>query len=147
MRLLRLFTPRMLSFIDAGILVITVPVCLRSAIPLQRSVPRSMKLLFAAGSSLPVILFVIISLLCFRGGRRGLIAALVLSSVMAVFAISLAGAGGCILIFLDGRESGIDGKLDALYDMSFFLIGGGFLLLAYMIFHILSIFRVVKDNS
>ncbi len=147
MKLLRLFTPRILSFIDAGIIIISAPVYLRAAIPAQRGIPRGMKFMFAAGSAFPAILLLVIALLCFGGGRRGLIAALVLSAVMSVFAISLAGTGGGILIFLDGRESGVDSMLDAIYSLSLFLIGGGFLFLAYMMLHMLSIFRIVKKNS
>lgn len=144
MKFLHFITPRILSFFDLGLLIISAPVFARTINGAYNSIPDGIKIIIAAGSLLPMALLLIITLLCFKGGRREYITAMILSSLMAVSGIALTGCGGFILIFLDGVESGINPSFDAIYNLSFFLIGGGFLLLGYMIIHVISLFYSAK---
>jgi len=147
LKFLYFITPRILSFFDLGLIIITAPVYTRTVQGAHNSIPHGIKIIIAAGSLIPLALLLIIALLCFKGGRREYIAAMILSSLMAVSGIAIAGCGGFILIFLDGVESGINPSFDAIYNLSFFLIGGGFLLLGYMIVHVISLFYSAKEIS
>jgi len=141
MKVFRVFNPRILSFMDIGLILISAPVYARTVQGVHSSIPEGINFMIVSGSLLPFVLLSVISLLCLKGGRRAYIAAMILSSLMSVIAILLAGGGGFILIFLDGVEAGINASYDAVYCLSLFMIGGGFLLAGYMVFHIISIFR------
>ena len=144
---LKKLSPRILSFFDLGLIIITAPVYVRTVQGAHNNIPDGIKIIIAAGSMLPLVLFSVIAILSFRGGRRGYIAAMMLSSVMAVICIALSGGGGFILIFLDGIESGVNPSFDAIYNLSLFMIGGGFLFFVYMILHIISLFNAAEKTS
>jgi hypothetical protein len=114
MKFFRIFSPRILSFLDIGIIIISAPVYARTLKGAANSIPYGIKIIITTGSVLPLAVLLAISLFCFKGGKRAYIAAMLLSSFMALVAITLAGGGGFILIFLDGVESGVYVYFDAI---------------------------------
>ncbi|HOP64121.1 MAG TPA: hypothetical protein PK358_12920 [Spirochaetota bacterium] len=147
MKFINSISPRLLSVFDAGLIIVISSVYAKTAAAVNSGIPAEARVPIALFSILPLVIFFFTALLCFTGKRKGLIFALLLSSVMALFAITYTGAGGFILIFLDGAEAGVNATFDALYYSSFFMAGGGLLLLLYMLVHILILFRTVKRIS
>jgi len=147
MKLLNNITPRLLSVIDAGLIIILSSVYAKTAESLRAGSPYEIKVTFAVLYLVPLLVLFLTAVLCFTGRRTGLIFALLMSSIMVVIAILITGGGGFILIFLDGAEAGVNVTLDALYYSSLFMAGGGLLLLFYMLIHIFVLFRTVKITS